>query len=296
MKGSLQDMAVVDLIQHHCLDRKTVSVHLRNGRQKADLFFKNGNVVHAIMENQEGEEVVYQVMHWEKGTFEDRPDVDAPTISITRGWTGLLLEGARRFDEAAGEGDGTAGPETAEGQAHSGSRGLFSSILPSLGEQRERTGQVSVEIAPQVSRAWAEEGGIGAASQKEEEVLALISDMGAQIDGFYGAAVADLQGNILINALGEVANVDSMVNTASQYVKTVGDAAAKLGQGGLEDNLLTTGTAYLLTKFIAAKTNYLLVMADRKAVNLGSMRHACRVCVGRLAELGLDRIVWEGKS
>jgi predicted regulator of Ras-like GTPase activity (Roadblock/LC7/MglB family) len=288
MKGSLQDMAVVDLIQLFCQDRKTANVQIRNGKQKVDLFFKNGNVVHAAMADEVGEDVVYQVMHWEDGSFEDRPDVEPPTISITRGWTGLLLEGARRYDEAINE---EVAP-VAAGQERQSGQGLFSSLLARLGQQAEG-GQISVQIAPEVSRAWAATGGIVASSKIAEEVQILMVDLGAQIDGFYGAAVADMNGNILLNALGRGAEVNEMVNMASRYVKTAGDAAAKLGMGVLVDNLLTTETTYLLTNFIMGKNNYLLIMADKKAANLARMRHAARLCVSRLGELGLDRIVME---
>lgn len=293
MKGSLQELAVVDLIQHHCLDRNNVCVQLRNGRDRADLFFKNGNLVHATMADEEGEEVVYQVMHWEEGTFEDRADLEAPTISITRGWTGLLLEGARRYDEAASEDENAAEPleeQTPEARG----RGLFSSLLARLGEARGAEGQYSVQIAPEVSRVWAEEGGIVASSRIGEEVQVLMLDLGSQIEGFYGAAVADLKGNILLNALGRGADVEATISTASQFVKTVGDAAGKLGMGGLEDNLLTTENAYILTNFITSGGNFLLITAEKKSANLGSMRRACKICVNGLIELGLDRITIEG--
>jgi len=180
----------------------------------------------------------------------------------------------------------------AAGQERQSGQGLFSSLLARLGQQAEG-GQISVQIAPEVSRAWAATGGIVASSKIAEEVQILMVDLGAQIDGFYGAAVADMNGNILLNALGRGAEVNEMVNMASRYVKTAGDAAAKLGMGVLVDNLLTTETTYLLTNFIMAKNNYLLIMADKKAANLARMRHAARLCVSRLGELGLDRIVME---
>ncbi len=90
MKGQLQDMAVADIIQHNCQDRKTARVSLKMGGKRAQLFFKNGNVVHASSGKQEGEEVIYEVINWDKGSFDlknrrrtaclyDHPWVDQPS-------------------------------------------------------------------------------------------------------------------------------------------------------------------------------------------------------------------------
>jgi len=115
MKGRLEDMAVADLIQHTCQDHKTARVQLKNGRERGELFFKNGNVVHASLDDQTGEQAVYKLMNWEAGTFELFDKVDPPEITITRNWTSLLLEAARLTDEGEQNGadaalaDGVAG-------------------------------------------------------------------------------------------------------------------------------------------------------------------------------------------
>jgi predicted regulator of Ras-like GTPase activity (Roadblock/LC7/MglB family) len=99
MQGNLRDMAIADLIQHNCQDRKTAQLQIRHEGHAAILFFKNGNVVHAALDGQAGEEVIYQILNWEDGSFNLVTGVEPPAITITVGWSALLLEGARRFDE-----------------------------------------------------------------------------------------------------------------------------------------------------------------------------------------------------
>jgi hypothetical protein len=43
--------------------------------------------------------VIYEVLTWNDGAFQLDAGEKAPKKTVTRGWTGLLLEGARRLDE-----------------------------------------------------------------------------------------------------------------------------------------------------------------------------------------------------
>lgn len=99
MQGNLKDMAVADLVQHNCQDRKTAQLTIYHHGEEANLFFKDGNVVHAFLNNTQGEEAVYQILGWVDGTFALETGVMPPEISIQRSWSSLLIEGARLLDE-----------------------------------------------------------------------------------------------------------------------------------------------------------------------------------------------------
>jgi len=99
MQGNLRDMAVADLVQHNCQERKTARLTIYHLDEEAQLFFKDGSVVHASLGNMQGEEVVYYILGWDEGTFVVEPDLESPLISIQRSWSGLLIDGARRLDE-----------------------------------------------------------------------------------------------------------------------------------------------------------------------------------------------------
>lgn len=101
MKGNLADMSVADLIQHYCRDQKSALLTVeKNTGSKAELWFDTGDVVHACLGNQVGEEVVYQMLAWEKGVFSLGAEAVAPDRTISRNYLSLLLEGARRLDES----------------------------------------------------------------------------------------------------------------------------------------------------------------------------------------------------
>jgi len=98
MQGNLQIMSVADLIQHNCQGHTTAQLVIQHNNQEATLFFKGGAVLHATLGNLQGEKVVYEILKWEEGQFNLETDVEPAATTISRTWSGLLLEGARRLD------------------------------------------------------------------------------------------------------------------------------------------------------------------------------------------------------
>jgi predicted regulator of Ras-like GTPase activity (Roadblock/LC7/MglB family) len=111
LQGNLRDMAAADLIQQYGQSGQTAVLHIHHGAQEATLYIHGGTVAHAVMGDQKGEEVVYEVLTWTEGEFSLEMGEPPPETSITRSWSGLLLEGARRLDEAE-QHAGTEQPKT----------------------------------------------------------------------------------------------------------------------------------------------------------------------------------------
>jgi len=98
MQGDLQVMALADLIQHNCQDRNTARLTIDYNDQQAVLFFKAGAVLHAVLDDLEGEEVIYELLSWPEGQFTLDMGIETTAKTIDRNWSSLLLEGARRLD------------------------------------------------------------------------------------------------------------------------------------------------------------------------------------------------------
>ena len=99
MNGNLNDIAVAELIQLNCLDRKTARLQVQHAEDRAEIYFRDGEIIHALMGDSSGEEVVYQILSWKEGAFSLENEIETTENSIKRSWSGLLLEGARRLDE-----------------------------------------------------------------------------------------------------------------------------------------------------------------------------------------------------
>jgi len=248
MKGRLEDMAVADLIQHNCQDRKTARVQLKNGGQKGELFFKNGNVVHASMGKVNGEDAVYQMINWEQGSFDLSPDVESPTITVTRNWTSLLLEAARLTDETSEEREAQKEAERTAGLTR--------------GEDER-----FVEIIQEFSVASPQQ---------------LVEQLSSKIEGHRVTCVTQIRGGNLYWYSSSSVELEELVEQVNQFVKIVNTAATRLKAGKIQDNLLITETDYLLVYFLGKEDFYLLVAADKTKANLGTLRHLARVYGDRL--------------
>ena len=97
--GSIQDMAVVDLLQTFEVSRKSGIVHLKTATQLGHVYFREGKIVDADMGRLRGEEAIYRALIWNEAEFE----VEFSTVKnddiMETSTQGILMEGMRRVDE-----------------------------------------------------------------------------------------------------------------------------------------------------------------------------------------------------
>lgn len=98
-EGRISDFQLSDLIQMNCLGRLTNALQVQKHVQKGVIYFEDGNIVHASLDDHEGEEAFYEILSWEGGSFSVEKGARSPKESVFKGWQTLLLEGLRRADE-----------------------------------------------------------------------------------------------------------------------------------------------------------------------------------------------------
>jgi len=103
VRGSLQDLDLLSLLQMTCEEGGDAQIVLQRGVDTATLYIQGGQIVHAEGVEQTGEEAVYSVLGWRYGTFALARTVTPPATTITIDWNSLLLEGLRRLDELSGD-------------------------------------------------------------------------------------------------------------------------------------------------------------------------------------------------
>ncbi len=97
--GSIQDMAVVDLLQTFEVSRKSGVVHLKSGTQRAQIYFREGKIVDAEVGRLRGEEAVYRTLIWNEAEFEVEFSPVKNEDIMGTSTQGILMEGMRRVDE-----------------------------------------------------------------------------------------------------------------------------------------------------------------------------------------------------
>ena len=97
--GSLEDVAVVDLLQTIAVSGKSGVAMVKRGDREAQLYFQKGQLIDAEVGDLRGEEAVYRTITWTTGTFDlEFRTVDHPVV-IEASTNALLMEGLRRVDE-----------------------------------------------------------------------------------------------------------------------------------------------------------------------------------------------------
>jgi predicted regulator of Ras-like GTPase activity (Roadblock/LC7/MglB family) len=90
--GNLKEMPLPSLIETNCRALQSAKLHLSHREKEGEVYFSDGQVVHATTGDQVGEPALWQLMRWAEGTFVLENDVAAPERSINRPWADLLLD------------------------------------------------------------------------------------------------------------------------------------------------------------------------------------------------------------
>jgi hypothetical protein len=98
-QGSLKELPLPDIIQLVSVSGKTGVFALKNGSEAGAIYLQDGQIVHAQVGDLAGEEAVYELAIWPQGEFVFTPGQTAPSSSIQKSNTNLLMEAARRIDE-----------------------------------------------------------------------------------------------------------------------------------------------------------------------------------------------------
>ncbi len=110
VRGSLAQMNVIDLVQSLEMGRKSCAMTLTLDRDKCEMYFKEGQVTHAVYGTLTGDPAVFKVLGWTGGNFQINFDGKTSKQTTTLNTQGLLMEGLRMLDESKRD-DGGAGEE-----------------------------------------------------------------------------------------------------------------------------------------------------------------------------------------
>jgi CheY-like chemotaxis protein len=100
-QGVLRKVGLQDIIQLECLARNSSLLEVTTGGLKGEIFIRDGQLIHARLGDQTGEEALNQLLALPGGEFRLKPYAEPPAETVTGSWEFLLMEGARQRDESA---------------------------------------------------------------------------------------------------------------------------------------------------------------------------------------------------
>ena len=149
LAGELGLISLFDIGQLLMLNRATGVMSVLSEGRRGSLWFRDGQLVNAIDERQrDGENAAFAVFAWRRGRFEFHGAPLPGSATIDGGTEAIMLEAARRIDEAGPEaGSGGTGSETAKLVEHQSKFDLL----------REEFTRVTRDASPEARRAPAAE-------------------------------------------------------------------------------------------------------------------------------------------
>ena len=105
LEGTLRLMSLASIVQINCEERNQAQLILNHQGNTGSIYFQDGEMIHAEVNEITGEEAVYELLSWENGTFRLRMGAQPSLRTITNTWSGIILEGMRRIDESSAEWD-----------------------------------------------------------------------------------------------------------------------------------------------------------------------------------------------
>lgn len=104
VEGSLDQMALVDLLQVFGLNHKSGVLHLRRGTaDRGAVYLDNGRIVNARCGRVEGEKAFNRLLAWTNGNFRFSPGQPQVEVRLNGPVDHLLMEGLRVADEMAAQ-------------------------------------------------------------------------------------------------------------------------------------------------------------------------------------------------
>jgi hypothetical protein len=99
IQGSMREAPLPDIIQLVSQGGKTGCFHVMEESRRARIYLKGGRIIHAVTNENQGLDALYQVALWLDGTYHfEEGDAPVPT-TITKPNPSILMEMHRRMDE-----------------------------------------------------------------------------------------------------------------------------------------------------------------------------------------------------
>ncbi|MBI5248178.1 MAG: DUF4388 domain-containing protein [Desulfomonile tiedjei] len=112
LKGTLEDMAIIDLVQFPHSGRKTGHLIISGTNGEARLSYENGSLVHATLGDVSGMNALVRVVDWNEGTFEFVTDAAPEARTIELDLHRAVMQALKLHDELKEEAERRKTQET----------------------------------------------------------------------------------------------------------------------------------------------------------------------------------------
>jgi predicted regulator of Ras-like GTPase activity (Roadblock/LC7/MglB family)/DNA-binding response OmpR family regulator len=265
-QGTVDGIELMDIVQFNGLSRATAALKVTTTDNEGMIFFKNGEVVHAMCDNESGERAFFTILRFHGGTLQNIRGVEPPTVSISKNLESLLFEVALKSDEEKEKGDMTSVLEDLDND-------ILESVTPVSDKiptaAADKTGKTTIE-----------------STSTEDTDMTKIQKILAEFTNIEGVHTACLVGRdgFLLDSLARAGIDAEMIGAiASSGFGSAESMGNQLGQGNLNMTMLEYNDGPVLFAPVGEEA-FLVIVAD-KDTNLGWIRIAIKKNSKRIQEV-----------
>lgn len=98
-RGMVESIQLADIIQLISISERSVTLNISRKKKDANVYFLNGEIVHAEYGELSGLDAINEILTWKRGNFTLDEAFTTPKRTITQSWQAILLDAARKMDE-----------------------------------------------------------------------------------------------------------------------------------------------------------------------------------------------------
>ena len=257
-QGTLDGIDLIDIVQFNGLSKATSALKVTTDELEGMIFFKKGEVVHAMCDDTSGEKAFFKILEFQGGTLQNIKGVEPPVVSIYKNLESLLFESALRNDEETNKN------ESDSSELPSSFLDIFSSKEQAADNQGiDQDVKVETKISAETQETILPEDSEMTNIQK---ILAEFTN----IDGVHTACLVGRDGFLLDNIARSGIDAEMIGAIASSGFGSAESMGNQLGQGDLNLTMLEYTDGPVMFAPVGSEA-FLVIVAD-KDTNLGWIR------------------------
>ena len=279
-QGTVDGIDLMDIVQFNGLARATAALKVTTANNNEGMiFFKNGNVVHAMCDSESGESAFFKIISFQGGSLQNIRGVEPPVMSIKKSLESLLMEAASRSDEQEEEGG------TDETTQHGNIPEIDFDFL-----ETEETAAIAepdfvqesqvVNAIPEVvedTTSIIEEGEL-----EMTEIQQILAEF-TNIEGVHTACLVGRDGFLLDSLARSGIDAEMIAAIASSGFGSAESMGTQLAQGELNMTMFEYDSGPVMFAPVGNEA-FLVIVAD-KGTNLGWIRIAIKKNSKKIAEI-----------
>jgi predicted regulator of Ras-like GTPase activity (Roadblock/LC7/MglB family)/DNA-binding response OmpR family regulator len=276
-QGTVDGISLLDIVQFNGLSRATAALKVTAGNREGMIFFKEGEVVHAICGKEIGEEAFFTILAFNGGSLQNNRGVQPPVVSIHKSIEALLFETAVKSDELA---DAALSREQQEA----------SSLEHSTGNNT-KTPATEITSAPQTAKTLTElintpltavQPPTFSEDFEMTEIQKILAEF-TSIEGVHTACLVGRDGFLLDSLARSGIDAEMIGAIASSGFGSAESMGNQLGQGDLRMTMFEFTNGPVMFAPVGEEA-FLVIVADQET-NLGWIRISIKKNASKIREV-----------